>query len=392
MRKSMPAARALELLGRAGHDGHHEDVLGLPAQLFGVVGLSQRAEHLLRRLAGGEVWEHVGVEMLHVVDPSWRAAGEHRKGYLLAVEECLLQACEQLGTLFHDGQVGGEVRVEHGIEAEPPERGDHLSGHQGAGLVVELLTESAADRGRGLHDDMFLRVAESSPDLIDSGVLGDGSDRADRGALATLDAHDVAEVLRESRTDNGGESPSLRKEAADALDFVADGHAAPAHHALSGVACESGSRRVIDAPRLLAFVGDAVDAQVAGEIAELAIAVARTHLAVSLVLREQKLDHGATALAYSGRVGLHDHGFSRRLRARSDQSARALDLYQAYPAGAYGLHTLQIAERRDVGAYLAAGREEHGALGYLEVDPVDRQDRHDVTSPSISTAGAALLP
>ena len=110
------------------------------------------------------------------------------------------------------------------------------------------------------------------------------------------------------------------------------------------------------------------------------------------MLREQKLDDGATALAHSRGVGLHDHGFSSGLRARSDQRARAFDLYQAYPAGADGLHTLQIAERWNVGACLAAGREEHGTLGYLEVDPVDRQDRHDVTSPSVSMAGAALLP
>ena len=42
--------RALGLLGRARHNGHHKQTLGLHAQRLGVVGLGDGAEHLLRRL------------------------------------------------------------------------------------------------------------------------------------------------------------------------------------------------------------------------------------------------------------------------------------------------------------------------------------------------------
>ena len=42
--------RTLGLLGRARHNGHHEQTLGLHAQHLGVVGLGDGAEHLLRRL------------------------------------------------------------------------------------------------------------------------------------------------------------------------------------------------------------------------------------------------------------------------------------------------------------------------------------------------------
>ena len=42
--------RTLGLLGRAWHNGHHEQTLGLHAQHLGVVGLGDSAEHLLRRL------------------------------------------------------------------------------------------------------------------------------------------------------------------------------------------------------------------------------------------------------------------------------------------------------------------------------------------------------
>ena len=55
---------ALELLGRAGHEGHADDVGRVEAQLLGVVGLDESPEHLLRALGAGEVGDELGIEVL----------------------------------------------------------------------------------------------------------------------------------------------------------------------------------------------------------------------------------------------------------------------------------------------------------------------------------------
>ena len=39
-------------------------------------------------------------------------------------------SAKKLGAFLDDRQVGGEVGVEHRVEAEPAQRGNHLAGHQ----------------------------------------------------------------------------------------------------------------------------------------------------------------------------------------------------------------------------------------------------------------------
>ena len=91
---------ALELFGRAGHEGDGDDVLGVDVVLLGPVGLDQRTEHLLGGLGRGHVSEHFGIEVLDVLDPTRRARGELGKtdgGVLL--DQGLLEADEQVRCL-----------------------------------------------------------------------------------------------------------------------------------------------------------------------------------------------------------------------------------------------------------------------------------------------------
>ena len=60
----------LVLLGRAGHDGDDEDVLGLLPDLLREVRLGHGAEHLLGGLARGDVGQDVRPEMLCIPDPA----------------------------------------------------------------------------------------------------------------------------------------------------------------------------------------------------------------------------------------------------------------------------------------------------------------------------------
>jgi hypothetical protein len=67
--------------------------------------------------------------------------------------------------LLHDGQVGGEVRVEDVIEAHGPEGCGHLARHQGARLQAELLAQGGPDRRGGLDDHHLVRIRQGLDDL-----------------------------------------------------------------------------------------------------------------------------------------------------------------------------------------------------------------------------------
>src|ERR1039457_5436053 len=68
-----------ELLGRARHDGHADDLGRVDAFSLSKVTLGDRTQHLLWTLARRQVSEHVWVKGLHEFDPAWRTTGEHRQ-------------------------------------------------------------------------------------------------------------------------------------------------------------------------------------------------------------------------------------------------------------------------------------------------------------------------
>ena len=103
--------------------------------------------------------------MLEEVDPARAAAREDRE--VLAA----LHALDQLMTLFHDREVGAEIRVEDAIEAEAVEGGDHLAGAVIlADRMPEFLADGRADRGGGLDDDDFA-IGHRLVDEVDLAVL-----------------------------------------------------------------------------------------------------------------------------------------------------------------------------------------------------------------------------
>ena len=149
---------ALELLRRAGHERAAHDVRRVEAELLGVVGLDERAEHLLRALGRRGVGQVLGVEVLEVLDPARRAARELRQGHVLvARHERAVEPLDELGALLDDREVGGEVGVEDAVEAGAAQGGVHLEGHRRAGLEAEQLAHRRARRRGGLDDDVLGR-------------------------------------------------------------------------------------------------------------------------------------------------------------------------------------------------------------------------------------------
>ena len=215
----------LVLLGHAGHHGHDIDLLRVDALLLGVIGLDQGRHHAHRRAAGRSVRDQLGIEPLQEVDPARRAGGDHR-------QRAFLEPGEELVGLLDDRQVGGEVGVEDGVEAQPPQGGDHLAGARRAGRQAETLADGRADRGGRLHDDVHFRIGDGVPHAAGAPLLQEGRGGADVDALPALDADRFVHVRPVGRGDDGLEAAALLAEVVDALDLAADADAAAAEHAL----------------------------------------------------------------------------------------------------------------------------------------------------------------
>ena len=82
----------------------------------------------------------------------------------------------------------------------------------------------------------FSGSARASQTLGGVVPLVDGADRTDVDALPAEDAGHVGQILAAGRGDHGLETPVDREERPDALDVLADRHAAPAEDALVRVA------------------------------------------------------------------------------------------------------------------------------------------------------------
>ena len=218
-------AVALVLLRRAGDDGDGIEILGTDVVFFAPVRLEERAEHLLGRLAGREVGDHLGILLLHELDPRGAAGGEH--GHRLA----RLDAVDELARLFHDGQVRGHVHVEHFAGTQAADRGDHLALNVGADGHIERLAQRRADGGRREEHDLLGRIRERLPDLVDRGALGERADGAGDDALTAAHAHRFKEGHIERAADMHVEAApdgtdrvdvllSARRDAAHAVDAL----------------------------------------------------------------------------------------------------------------------------------------------------------------------------
>ena len=123
----------LELLGYAGHDRYDNDVVRIDAGFLCIIALDHSALHLLRRFAGGQMGEKVGIVVLAELDPAGGAGGDHRQC------AAFLDSLDELGALFHNGEVSAEVGVKYFVKAQHLERGDHLAGDVGADRHTEAL-------------------------------------------------------------------------------------------------------------------------------------------------------------------------------------------------------------------------------------------------------------
>jgi len=232
-------ARGLHLLRRAGHDG---DVVGRAAVLrvlFRVLVAEDRAYHLHRRLAGGDVLEVLGVLVFQILHPRGAAGGEHRE------RASVFQPLQKFLGLRDGREVRAEGRVVHLVHAHKLERRDELIEHVFTGGDAKGLAHGHADRGRDLDDHALFRIVDGAPRLADLVLHRDRAGGAHGGALTAAHAFGLRHFAVERRHDLRAAAAIGKVQNAHALHLFAHAHAVAAEDALVRIAQHSG-RGVVD--------------------------------------------------------------------------------------------------------------------------------------------------
>ena len=267
------------------------------------------------------------------------------------------QAVEKFESLLHDGEVCGEIGVEHGGKPEPPQRRHHPPRNQRPRLQAETLAQRGPHRRRRLDHNRLGLVIQGRPDELDIAFLGKRPHRAYRRALPALHTRHRVEVGPKGRANHGLEPAELREQRPHRLDLSAYGNTPPALDALALVPHHAGRAGIHTGRRLHAGVSDCLNIQLIGQRLEFAVVVAVTGLAIPVMLREQKLDHRAPRLTHPLGVGGDFHPLRHRHDTGGRQRLGAFDLHHADPARANGVDILQMAQRGDPDAHLVCRLE-----------------------------------
>ena len=145
-------ARTLVFFRGTRYNAYHIKILRVDAVLFAPIAFEQSAEHLLRRLARGEMRYHLGIRLLDELDPSGAARGKHRQRLVG------LDTVYQLARLFHYRKVGGDVHIEHRVRAEPSDGGDHFAFHVRTHGHIERFAQSRPYGRSGKEHHLLGRI------------------------------------------------------------------------------------------------------------------------------------------------------------------------------------------------------------------------------------------
>ena len=326
--------RALGLLSRARHHGHHKQALGLHAQYLGVIGLGDGAEHLLRRLGRGQAVDKLGVTCLHKAHPARAAAREHRPTAAIALAlGGLAQALEQLGALLHNGEVGRKIGVEHVLKAHAAQRAGKALNGSFLARNAELLAPGATHGRRDLHQHDLVGIGDGIEHGLGIVALAQRARRTMRDALAARDAIGLADRRTPAGAHSGMRGAVGQVPNAESLHALAHLDAAHALNALVVVA-NDGEIEVPALARQVLLVRQIEDAQVVGDGLQVAVTAAHAARAARIVLRQQQLHVGTTRLASLGAVGVDHHAVEYVVVAGGNQLVATLNLDHAHAAAA----------------------------------------------------------
>jgi hypothetical protein len=248
-------------------------------------------------------------------------------------------------------------------------------------LAAHFRLERAADAAIGAgRNHRMLGLAD-----LDHGFFLQRRRRAGLHAGAAGDALGIHEALVHAGRDAAFEPPALDGQRECALHFLAGAHATRADNALGRIIGEIRIALVLRhefriglavLPRLdmvLAVIAVAHIAQAdgAGHVLQLAIAIGSTGQAVERVIGNVKLHHAAADVLQASGLGVDHHALGHRRGAGGGRAVAALDLDQAEPAGAEGVDHVGGAELRHLDAGLHRGAHHRSAFRYFDGVAVD---------------------
>ena len=359
----------LKLLSGTGHNGYYKDILGVVAHLVCPVGLDERAAHLLRRLAGGEVTDELGVVVLAELDPSGRAGGDHRKG------AAVLYSVKKLGSLFNDGKVCCGVGVKYLFKADSAQSRNHLALYVSADRHTEALTESCTDRRSGLHYNVLGRIGESIPYLVGIVLLNESAGRTYSGTLTAGDTGSRAEIHVEGLTDAGVDTTVVSTDYGYVL-LVTNSYTSTAENTLVVISYEVGGRIVKLIGGLEAVECVLINTVLTAELLELAVGASYAGKTAHIVGGEDELKSGLTSRSYLCGIGLDLHTLGYGVYTRGNKSASAGSFNYTDTACADLILFFHIAEGRDLYTCCARSLENGCALGYAYSNTVNFTIKH----------------
>ena len=314
-------------------------------------------------------------------DPARTAAREHGMGLQFA--RC--EALEEFTGFLHDGQVRSESGVIDVIEAELMQRRTDAS-HGG---ILPLQAERFSPGGPHCRGDLdegdFVRVGQSLVDLLRIIPLAQARSRTVSDALPAERAVGILDDPVVRHIDGRAAARARNVPDVHGLDLVADLDAAHAFDAFLVIPVERECRRESPAQPFgqLHFKGGADDAQIVGNLLELAVAAADTVGTVAVVLGEDQLHVDPARFAGPRGMGMDHHAFPDGTVAGGDHGMDAFDFDTADAAGRDFIDVFEIAQVRDVDMGGRGRFEDRRVIPHRDLFSVDRERYHSVSLPPL---------
>ena len=209
------------------------------------------------------------------------------------------KALHELAALLHDGQVGGEVGIEHVVKTHDLQRRHHALGGGELGVKVEILRPGGADGRRHLHHHDAVRVGQGVEHLAGVIPLLQAAHGTVGDALAAERTVALAQGTGAGHAHRGVGACAHQIPDAHGLDLLAELDAA---HTLDAAVLHPHHRVgeiVGDAGKVILVVV-AQQVVVVGQPLELAVAAAGAFGTLGVVLAQQQPQIDSPGLADTG--------------------------------------------------------------------------------------------
>ena len=174
----------------------------------------------------------------------------------------------------------------------------------------------------------------------------------------------------------GHEAPVIGTDDPHLLQLAAGGYAPAAQNALGVVPHQVQGGVLNPGQQLIVGVAHRINAQVSGQLTQLALGIAGAGQAVHAVVGQDQFQGELPGVADLGGVGTYHHALAHRVDAGGHQAPGALHLHHADAAGTDLVDVLQKAQGGDLDTCIPCGLQHRGPGRDGDRDVVDCQVDH----------------